>query len=175
MIVKTKSKTVGCFTNINSVRALSQNKMKTTFCESQSGLAAEIVTLLSNLMLHLISICEQTLHRGFLHGLLHCKNVFLERVSNYCRLRGCLLASMMGLDNLLLKRLSVRMFSLSLFIYICIYLRTYACIYICIYIYMYIYIFIYIPYHTRHKSSECTPSLIAIYALIRLLITKEDN
>ena len=41
--------------------------------------------------------------------------MFLERASNCCRLRGCLLASIMGLDNLLLKRLSVRMFSQSLF------------------------------------------------------------
>ena len=41
--------------------------------------------------------------------------MFLERVSNCYRLRGCLFASMMGLDNLLLKRLSVRMFSQSLF------------------------------------------------------------
>ena len=41
--------------------------------------------------------------------------MLLERVSNCCRLSGCLLASMMGLDNLLLKRLSVRMFSQSLF------------------------------------------------------------
>ena len=41
--------------------------------------------------------------------------MLLERVSNCCRLRGCLFASMMGLDNLLLKRLSVRMFSQSLF------------------------------------------------------------
>ena len=36
-------------------------------------------------------------------------------MSNCCRLRGFLFASMMGLDNLLLKRLSVRMFSQSLF------------------------------------------------------------
>ena len=41
--------------------------------------------------------------------------MFLEQVSNCCRLGGCLLASMMGLDNSLLKRLSVRMFSQSLF------------------------------------------------------------
>ena len=34
---------------------------------------------------------------------------------NCCRLRGFLFASMMGLDNILLKRLSVRMFSQSLF------------------------------------------------------------
>ena len=87
----------------------------TTFCESQSALVAESVTSLSNLILLLISICEQTLHRGLWHGWLHCKKVFLERVSNCCRLRGCLFASMMGLDNLLLKRLSVRMFSQSLF------------------------------------------------------------
>ena len=40
--------------------------------------------------------------------------MFLERESNCCRLRGCLFASMMGLDNLLLKRLSVQ----PVFIYI---------------------------------------------------------
>ena len=41
--------------------------------------------------------------------------MFLERVGNCCRLSGCLLASVIGLGNLLLKRLSVRMFSQSLF------------------------------------------------------------
>ena len=44
--------------------------------------------------------------------------MFLERVGNCCRLSGCLLARMMGLDNLLLKRLSVRMFSQSLFTFL---------------------------------------------------------
>ena len=39
----------------------------------------------------------------------------MYRVSNYSRLSGCLLASLMGLDKLLLNRLSVRMFSQSLF------------------------------------------------------------
>ena len=41
--------------------------------------------------------------------------MLLERVNNYCRLSGCLLVSMMGLDNQLMNRLSVRMFSQSLF------------------------------------------------------------
>ena len=41
--------------------------------------------------------------------------MFLERVGSRCRLSGCLLSSMMGLDNVLLRQLSVRMFSQSLF------------------------------------------------------------
>ena len=41
--------------------------------------------------------------------------MFLEWVGNRCRLSGCLLARMMGLDNLLIKRLSVRIFCQSLF------------------------------------------------------------
>ena len=43
------------------------------------------------------------------------EEVFLERVGNCCIISDSLLASMMGLDNLLLKRLSVRLFSQSLF------------------------------------------------------------
>ena len=41
--------------------------------------------------------------------------LFLERVCSCCRLSCCLFASIVGLGILLLKRLSVRMFSQSLF------------------------------------------------------------
>ena len=41
-----------------------QNKMRTTFSESQTAFAAEIVTLLSNFMLYPVSKYAQTLHRG---------------------------------------------------------------------------------------------------------------
>ena len=44
----------------------------------------------------------------------YIEKVFLEQVGNLCRLSGCFLANMMGLDNTLLRELSVQMFNKSL-------------------------------------------------------------
>ena len=73
---------------------------------SQSVLATEIVILLSN-MLHLVSKCLQILHHGF--WLVTLKS-FLG-MGNCCRLSSCLLANMMGLDNILIRELSVQLSS----------------------------------------------------------------